>query len=237
MSLKPELANTKALTFDLFGTVLDLGGSLTPYIADFLKEHGSEKDASEFWAQLRYRQRIEQYQDSLVELGHSGYLETVERAFSYVCRLNGLDPERSAIKKWMESWQMLSPFPEVVEALDRLKSRFKLVALSNGNPWFLDHLVKNRIKYDFDAVLSVELAGAFKPYPGVYRRAARELDMEVGELIMVSANSFDVMGARTCGLRGAYVNRYNLPFEDTYKRYLPDVTVDNFTELADVLLG
>ncbi len=236
MSLKPELSNTKALTFDLFGTVLDLGGSLTPYIGEFLQEQGSDLDASDFWTQLRYRQRIEQYQDSLVELGHSGYLEVVEKAFSYVCRLNGLDPARSAIKEWMKSWQMLSPFPEVVEALGRLNTRFKLVALSNGNPWFLDHLVKNRIKYEFDAVLSVELAGAFKPYPGVYRRAARELDMEVGELIMVSANSFDVMGARTCGLRGAYVNRYQLPFEDTHERYLPDVTVSNFKELADVLL-
>lgn len=235
--LEKVFAGTKALTFDLFGTVLDLGGSLTPYISDFLKEHGSDKDAAEFWSQLRYRQRIEQYQDSLVDLGHSGYLETVEKAFSYVCRLNGLDPERSTIKKWMESWQMLSPFPECVDALDRLKSRFKLVALSNGNPWFLDHLVKNRIKYDFDAVLSVELAGSFKPHPGVYRRAARELDMEVGELIMVSANSFDVMGARTCGLRGAYVNRYSLPFEDTHERYMPDVTVTNFTELADALVG
>ncbi|MDA0232159.1 MAG: haloacid dehalogenase type II [Chloroflexi bacterium] len=235
--MKPELERTKALTFDLFGTVLDLGGSLTPYIADFLREQGSDRDAGEFWAQLRYRQRIEQYQDTLVELGHSGYLETVEKAFSYVCRLNGLDPTRSAIKEWMESWQMLSPFPEVTAGLDRLKTRFKLVALSNGNPWFLDHLVKNRIKYEFHAVLSVELAGAFKPHPGVYRRAARELDMEVGELIMVSANSFDVMGARTCGLRGAYVNRYSLPFEDTDDRYLPDVTVANFSELADVLLA
>ncbi len=235
--LENSFGNTKALVFDLFGTVLDLGGSLTPYIAVFLKEHGSDKDPADFWAQLRHRQRIEQYQDSLIDLGHSGYLEIAEKAFSYVCRLNGLDPERSAIKKWMESWQMLSPFPEVVEALDRLKTHFKLVALSNGNPWFLDHLVKNRIKYDFDAVLSVELAGAFKPHPGVYRRAARELDMEVGELIMVSANSFDVMGARTCGLRGAYVNRYGLPFEDTHDRYLPDVTVANFTELAEVLLA
>ena len=235
--MKPELQPTKALTFDLFGTVLDLGGNLTPYIADFLKVHGSDADPDQFWAHLRYRQRIEQYQDSLVELGHSGYLETVEKAFSYVTRLNGLDPTREAIKEWMESWKMLSPFPEVVDALGRLSSRFKLVALSNGNPWFLDHLVKNRIKYDFDGVLSVELAGAFKPYPGVYRRAARELDMEVGELIMVSANSFDVMGARTCGLRGAYVNRYSLPFEDTHPRYMPDVTVSNFTELADVLLS
>ena len=121
----PELERTKALTFDLFGTVLDLGGSLTPYIASFLEEHGSQKDASQFWVQLRYRQRIEQYQDSLLDLGHSGYLETVEKAFSYICRLNGLDPTRQAIAQWMESWQMLSAFPEVVEALDRLKTRFK----------------------------------------------------------------------------------------------------------------
>ncbi len=233
--MKPELEHTKALTFDLFGTVLDLGGSLTPYIATFLEEQGGDADAAEFWQQLRYRQRIEQYQDSLVELGHSGYLETVEKAFSYVSRLNGLDPSRDEIKRWMESWQMLSPFPEVVAGLDRLRTRFKLVALSNGNPWFLDHLVKNRIQYEFDDVLSVELVGIFKPSPAVYRRAARELDLEPNELLMVSANSFDVMGARMCGLRGAYINRYGLPFEDTEDRYLPDVTVTNFTDLADAL--
>lgn len=233
--MKPELEPTKALTFDLFGTVLDLGGSLTPYIATFLEEQGSDVDPAAFWQQLRYRQRIEQYQDSLVELGHSGYLETVEKAFSYVSRLNDLDPTRDEIKRWMESWQQLNAFPEVVAGLDRLKARFKLVALSNGNPWFLDHLVKNRIQYEFDDVLSVELVGVFKPSPAVYRRAARELDLEPHELLMVSANSFDVMGARMCGLRGAYIDRYGLPFEDTEARYLPDVTVADFTALADAL--
>jgi FMN phosphatase YigB (HAD superfamily) len=63
----------------------------------------------------------------------------------------------------MESWQQLDAFPEVVEALDRLRKRFKLVALAHGNFWFLDHLVTNSIKYDFDDVLSVELVGIFKP--------------------------------------------------------------------------
>jgi 2-haloacid dehalogenase len=233
--LNPELTSARALTFDLFGTVLDLGGSLTPYIADFLKKQGSKASAVSFWAQLRHRQRIEQYQDSLLELGHSGYLETAEKAFSYVCRLNGLNPSREAIKEWMQSWQMLSPFPDAVPGLSRLKSRYKLVALSNGNPSFLSHLVERRIKFPFDAVISVELVGAFKPHPGVYRRAAREMDMEPGEIIMVSSNSFDVMGARACGLRGAYVDRYKLPYEDTHPRYMPDVTVSDFAALADVL--
>ena len=161
-------------------------------------------------------------------------LETVRRAFVYVCRLNGLDPSDAAIDGWMESWKLLSPFPDSVPGLERLKSRYKLVALSNGNPWFLDHLVKERIKFPFDDVISVEVAGAFKPHPGVYRKAAGIIGMEVNELLMVSSNSFDVMGARTCGYRGAYVNRYSLPFEDT--PYLPDLTVRDFSELADALL-
>jgi len=70
-------------------------------------------------------------------------------------------------------------------------------------------------------VISVQVAGAFKPHPGVYLRAASLLELEAGECMMVSANSFDVMGARACGFRGAFVNRYGLPYEDTPFR--PDV--------------
>ena len=239
--MNPVFENCKALTFDLFGTVLDLGGSLTPHLKIFLDARGADNgssgiDPAAMWQQLRYRQRIEQYQDSMVELGHTGYLETVQKAFVYVARLNKLDPTPGQVETFMSGWQGLSPFPECVEAFDRLAGRYQLVALSNGNPWFLDHLVKNRIKYDFDSVMSVEDVGSFKPAPGVYRRAARNLGMEPGEIIMVSANSFDVMGARTCGFRGAYVDRYDLPYEDTHPQYEPDVTVKNFTELADALV-
>ena len=233
--LKPDLENCKALTFDLFGTVLDLGGSLTPYIGEFLAAKGSDADPAEFWAQWRYRQRIEQYQDNIVDLGHSGYLEVARRAFAYVLGLNNVGASRDEIKDFMVAWQSLSPFPEVVAGLERLKTRFKLVALSNGEPDFLDHLVKNRIKWDFDDVISVQVVGAFKPHPGVYRRAAHILGLEIGECLMVSANSFDVMGARACGMRGAFVNRYALPYEDS--PHVPDVTVTNFTELADSLLA
>jgi 2-haloacid dehalogenase len=225
----------RALTFDLFGTVLDLGGSLTPHAARFLEGRSSEVDPADFWAQLRYRQRLEQYQDSLLELGHSGYLETVERAFSYVCRAHGFEPTPAETEAWMAAWQELSPFPEVRAALERLAGRFRLVALSNGNAPFLEHLAANRIRSDFDAIISVDLVGVFKPSPAVYRRAAQELDAEPGELLMVSANSFDILGARACGLRGAYIDRYGLPFEETQPRYQPDLVVEDFTELADAL--
>ena len=234
-----DLTTRKALTFDLFGTVLDLGGSLTPFIADFIRGRDAQDrvDPDLFWAELRHRQRIEQYQDSLLELGHTGYLETAQKAFVYIAKLNDLAPTPDEIDAFMQGWQHLSPFPDCLPALERMRSSYKLVAFSNGNPWFLEYLIENRIKFDFDDVFSVEEVGAFKPHPGVYRGVARHLDKEPGELIMVSANSYDVMGARTCGLRGIYVNRYNLPFEDTDARYEPDLTVHDFSEMAEHLLA
>lgn len=224
----------RALTFDLFGTVLDLGGSLTPAIGRFLAEKGCSTDPAQFWQQWRYRQRIEQYQDSLVMLGHSGYLETARRAFVYVLRLNRVEPTTAEVEQFMRAWQQLKPFPDVVAALPRLASEFRLVALSNGDRSFLDHLVANRIKIDFDEVISVDVFGVFKPHPAVYRGAARILGLEPNEVMMVSSNSFDVMGARMCGNRGAFVNRYALPYEET--PYVPDVTVKDFAQLADALV-
>ena len=229
-----KLASVKTLTFDLFGTVLDLAGSLTPFIGKFLEGKGSTVSPGRFWEQWRYRQRIEQYQDNIMMLGHSGYLETARRAFVYTLALNRIQATKEEVKKFMAAWQDLSPFPEVVPALQKLKTRFKLVALSNGEPQFLDYLVKNRIGWNFDGVISVQVAGAFKPHPGVYLRAASLLGLEPGECLMVSANSFDVMGARACGFRGAYVNRYDLPFEDT--PFQPDLVVRDFKELAAGLI-
>jgi 2-haloacid dehalogenase len=235
MNAIPSLEAVRALTFDLFGTVLDLGGSLTPFIDALLKDKQSKLSAADVWRAWRYRQRIEQYQDNIVAMGHSGYTPVARRACLYVLQQLGIHATSAEVDRLMEGWRHLKPFPDVLPALKRLRSRFKLVALSNGEKTYLDHLVKNQIEWDFDAVISVESVGAFKPHPGVYRKGAATIGLEIGQCLMVSANSFDVMGARMCGMRGAYVNRYNLPYEDT--PFVADVTVKDFTELADRLLA
>jgi len=228
-----SLKNVKALTFDLFGTILDLVGSLTPFIGRFLQTKGSAIDPGRFWEQWRYRQRIEQYQDNIMMLGHCGYLEAARRSFVYTLSLSGIKASPEEVQQFMSAWQELSPFGDVLPALQRLKNKYQLVVLSNGEAHFLDYLVKNRLNYDFQAVISVEQVGAFKPHPGVYRRAAVILGLEVGECMMVSAHPFDLVGARACGYRAAYVNRYGLPYEDT--PFQPDVRVKDFTELAKAL--
>ena len=228
-----KFEQVQALTFDLFGTILDLGGSLTPFIDEMLQKKGAGTTAEQFWQQWRYRQRLEQFQDTIMMLGHGGYLETVRRAFVYVLALNKIEMSKEEVQTFMACWQELSPFPEVRSGLEKLAARYKLIGLSNGDPAFLDHLAKNRIQWNFDAVISVTTMGAFKPHPAVYRRAAQILGLEVGECMMVSANSFDVVGARACGLRGTYLNRYDLPYEDS--PYRADVTVADFTELAEAI--
>ena len=223
-----------ALTFDVFGTILDLSGSLVPPLERLLSSKENSVDADGFWDRWRARQRVEQFQDTLLMLGHSGYLETCRRALVYCLRAEGIVFTDDEIEEFMEAWQDLVPFDDAVQGLERLRGTTRLVALSNGEPWFLEHLVKNRIKVPFDEIISVEEAGAFKPHPSVYRTAARILDSEPGEIMMVAAHSFDVMGARACGYRGAFINRYNLPFDET--PYQPEIVVSDFVQLAARLL-
>ena len=226
MSTNP-LAGVTTLTFDMFGTVLDLAGSLVPPTGRFLAARSAPLDGEAFWKLWRARQRIEQFQDTLMMLGHSGYLETCRRAFVYCLKASGVTFEDDT---FMEAWQDLTPFDDAALGLERLRGRYRLVALSNGEQWYLEHLVKDRIGFDFDDISSVERAGAFKPHPSVYRTAARLLGAAPAEIMMVASHSFDVMGARACGYRGAYVNRYRLPFDET--QYRPDIEVNDFVELA-----
>ncbi len=229
-----RIPHVQALTFDVFGTILDLDGSLTPPVRRLLAERGAGVPAERFWEQWRARQRLEQFQDTLLMLGHSGYLETARRALVYTLRLNNIQASPEEVETFMKVWRELSPFPDVMPALERLRGDYRLVVLSNGEPEFLDHLVRHRVRWEFDAVISVSPIGAFKPHPAVYRHAAGILRLEVGECLMVSSNSFDVVGARSCGMRGAYVNRYRLPYEET--PFQADITVADFAALAEALV-
>ena len=230
----PALQQVSILAFDIFGTVLDLTGSITPPSRRFLEHKDAAVSAEMFWSQWRARQRIEQYQDSLMQLGHAGYLETCRRALVYCLRLNAIGFTDEEVRDLMQSWQHLEPHADVAEGLRRLKPRFRLVALSNGEQPYLEHLERERMRFGFEAIISVQRAGVFKPHPAVYRSGAMALGVEPQSIMMVAAHSFDIMGARACGFRGAYVNRYRLPYEES--PYRPDIEVRDFIELADALV-
>jgi 2-haloacid dehalogenase len=151
----------------------------------------------------------------------------------YTLRALKLPFDDADIRRLMNGWRELVPFRDALPGLERLRRKFKLVVLSNGERNYLAHLVKNCIRFDFDRVISVEDVGVFKPNPQVYRYAARVLKAEPFELLMVSSNSFDIVGARASGYRGAYVNRYDLPYDETAYRF--DIEARDFLELAEKL--
>ena len=160
-------------------------------------------------------------------LGHSGYRETCRRSFIYCLRhaQGGFHFDYADVAKFMAVYDDLRPYDDAVAGLRRLadSGRFRLVALSNGEQSYLEKLVRDNIGIPFDDIISVEKAGSFKPHPAVYRTAARILGKSPDEILMVAAHSFDITGARACGYRGAYVNRYDLPNEES--PYLPDFEV------------
>ena len=231
-SLGNPLDRVSTLTFDIFGTVLDLEGSIVPPLEEILRSCEAHESitGADVWSHWRRRQRIEQYQDNLLMLGHSGYQAVMKRALLYSLRTLKIEFTCEQIDELMKAYQGLTPFQDSIDGLKRLGTKYQLVILSNGEGRYLEHLVKNRIGIDFHAILSAELVGQFKPHPSVYRFAAKSLELEPGQIMMVASHSFDILGARHSGFRGAYVNRYGLPYDES--EYRPDLTTVDFNELC-----
>ena len=233
--MQRPLSQVSTLTFDMFGTVLDLSGSIIPAVREFLDAASTEADAAAVWTDWRQRQRLEQHQDTILMLGHRGYLDSARRALLHTLKLYRIPHTENSVKDLLQVFQRLQPFDDAQSGLLRLGQRFRLVALSNGDRALVEHLATNNVEATFDRCLSVDSVGRFKPHPSVYRMAAGELDCEPGEIMMVAAHAFDILGARACGYRGAYVNRYELPYEES--ELVPDFEVRDFSELADRLLA
>ena len=103
-------------------------------------------------------------------------------------------------------WHRLMPWPDSVGGLHRLKSRYPISTLSNGNVSLLVDMARNA-GLPWDAVLSGELIRKYKPDPEVYLMAARLLGCAPSQLMLVAAHPSDLLAAKACGLRTAYVHR------------------------------
>jgi 2-haloacid dehalogenase len=128
--------------------------------------------------------------------------------------------------------EKLRPFPEVPEALQRLARRYKLVILSNGDRDMLEG-AKPYLEHTFDATISVQEAGYFKPHRKTYETAARILGLSEMECMHVANHAFDCIGAKAAGMRAAFIDRRARPFGQT--QHQPDLIVKSMTELADIL--
>ena len=170
--------------------------------------------------------------DSLCNRGHTPYREIGHRAVSFTLDRAGIKHTSAEVQMLVSEIEKLTPFPEVPEALQRLSGSYKLVILSNGDRDMLD-AAKPYLGHTFDATVSVQEAGYFKPHRKTYEKTAEILDLSVIQCMHVANHAFDCVGAKAAGMRTAFIDRRKRPFGET--PHEPDLIVSNITELADLL--
>jgi 2-haloacid dehalogenase len=199
----------KALFFDVFGTLVDWRTSIAREARAVLEPQGYALD----WLAFADAWRGE-YQGAMDEV-RSGRIPFCKLDVLHRRNLERILP-RFAVENLSEAdrqnlnlaWHRLDAWPEVPRGLARLKSRYLLAPVSNGNISLMVDLAR-RNNFPWDAILGAEIAGDYKPKPRVYLAAAEAFDLPPGECMMVAAHTNDLMAAAKLGLRTGHVARPN----------------------------
>ena len=199
--------NVRALTFDVFGTVVDWRGSIIREGQLLSASKGFTVDWGDFADRWRrgYGPAMNQVRTgelpwTTIDDLHRMILEDLLVEFE-LTSLN--EQERDALNK---VWHRLMPWPDTVSGLNRLKAKYVITTLSNGNVSLLTNMAKNA-GLPWDAILSAELAGQYKPAPEAYQKAADLLDLPIEQVMMVATHPSDLRAAARTGMRTAYVDR------------------------------
>jgi 2-haloacid dehalogenase len=231
-------SSVKALFFDVFGTVVDWRTSVARESELVLKPKGFALDWLAFADAWR-----DEYQPSMdavrsgeipfskLDVLHRRNLERILPRFN----VTGLDePTLSHLNR---AWHRLDGWPDAAPGLQRLHRKFMIAPVSNGHISLMVGIAR-RNDFPWDAILGAEVAGDYKPKPGVYLRAADALDCAPHECVMVAAHSGDLAAAAATGLKTAHVARPNEhgPGKGEPKPTVPvDLAVGSFVELAEKL--
>ncbi|HEY5720480.1 MAG TPA: haloacid dehalogenase type II [Gammaproteobacteria bacterium] len=230
----------QALLFDVFGTVVDWRSSIIREGEALGRRLGVEVDWTAFadaWRGL-YQPSMEAVRSGrrewmiLDELHRESLLVLLER-FGLGGRL-----DEAQIDEFNRAWHRLDPWPDTLAGLTRLRTRFTLATLSNGNVALLVNMAK-RIGLPWDAVLGAETARAYKTLPEAYLRTAAMLGRAPGECMLVAAHNDDLRKAQALGFATAFVCRPTeygpAQREDLAPDGAWDHAVDSMTALADAL--
>jgi 2-haloacid dehalogenase len=198
------LPDVQVLAFDVFGTVVDWRGS----IAREVDALGLGVDATAFadaW-RGRYQPAMQRVRDGSrpwvrLDVLHRENLDATIAEFGVGDRL-----DESARRALNFAWHRLDAWPEAAAGLARLRARYVITPLSNGNVSLLTHLSRHA-GLAWDCVLSAEVFRAYKPDPRAYLGVADIFDLAPAQVALVAAHAGDLRAAAGAGLRTAYVER------------------------------
>ena len=218
------------LAFDQYGTIVDMQGGLAEAVAPFLADKGWDGAPHRFVTWWRRTHFENSMIDALCDRGHTPYRQIGHRAVSYVMDRCGIAYTKAEVAWLVAQIESLKPFPDVVAALQELRdSGYRLAILSNGDPDMLE-AAGPHIGFAFDRVISVAEAGYFKPHWKTYASACDILAADSSNVLFVANHAFDCIGAKSFGMRSAFIDRRKRPFGETPHK--PDIIIADFAELA-----
>jgi 2-haloacid dehalogenase len=212
-----------AYVFDAYGTLFDVHAAIARHRA----QAGADAERfSEIW-----RTKQLEYTWTLTLAGsYVDFWTLTERALDYAfARVPSVD--RALRPKLLEAYFKLDAFPDAAETLGALKSRgLQLAILSNGSPPMLSAAADaSGLGASLDAVLSVDAVRLYKPRPEVYALVTDQFQIAPPEVVFVSSNRWDVMGAAAFGFHAVWVNRSRMP--DEYSDRPPQRVIATLAEL------
>lgn len=235
------MLSVRFLGFDVFGTVVDWRTSIARELAAFLQRHDSELDPealADAWRGLYQpsMQRVRSGERPWVSLSvlHRETLDTV-------LAQNGFEVGRFSAEELTNlarGWERLDPWPDSVEGLRRLKTRFVIGPISNGNVSLMVWMAKFG-ELPWDVIAGAEPTRAYKPQPQAYLGSAALLGLLPDEVALVAAHNDDLAAARACGLKAMFIPRPREHGPNQKIDLTPeadwDVVADNLVVLADRL--
>ena len=233
MSAQTLEAKIKVCMFDQYGTVVDMQKGLTEVVTPYLKQKGWSGQPDSFVTWWRRTHFENSMIDALLHRAHTPYREIGHRAVAYTLERAGIAYTMDEVRFLVAQIERLKPFPDVPAALARLKTRYKIAVLSNGDPDMLE-AAKSFHKIPFDAVISVAVANSFKPHVATYTKAAEIIGVKMDQVLFVANHAFDCIGAKSAGMHTAFIDRRQRPFGAT--PHQPDIVVADMTGLADMLV-
>ncbi|MBR1222422.1 haloacid dehalogenase type II [Bradyrhizobium sp. U87765 SZCCT0131] len=233
MSYDTIKSEVKVCMFDQYGTVVDMQGGLTRIATPFLKDKGWSGDPNAFVTWWRRTHFENSMIDALLHREHTPYREIGHRSVAHVMDRAGIKYTMDEVRALVGEIEKLETFPEVPEALARLQTKYKLVVLSNGDPDMLE-TAKAYHKVPFDRVISVAEANSFKPHVATYTKAAEIMGLKPEQILFVANHAFDCIGAKSAGMRSAFIDRRSRPFGVT--PHQPDILVPTMKDLADAIV-
>ena len=219
--------------FDQYGTVVDMQKGLTEVVTPYLREKGWAGRPGAFVTWWRRTHFENSMIDALLHKAHTSYREIGERAVAFTLERAGIPYTTDEVRFLVAQIERLRPFPDVPDALARLKTRYRIVVLSNGDPDMLE-TAKSFHEIPFDAVISVAVANSFKPHVATYTKAAEIVGVRMDEVLFVANHAFDCIGAKAAGMHAAFIDRRKVPFGSS--PHQPDIVVADMKSLADVMV-